>query len=135
MVCAYVEEDSIIVKFGPAYLFVGASLAVTLFLPQGYVHMFVFTRCARCSSPGCCFFAAYKYITTDDDRLRLRLSRFPKFYVLLLGSAVAVVAENGLVLLRISPGHVDILLGFFPERNFAENLLAFGLRVRGLRFR
>lgn len=42
MVCAYVEEDSIIVKFGPAYLFVGASLAVTLLLPQGYVHMFVF---------------------------------------------------------------------------------------------
>ena len=42
MVCAYVEEDSILIKYGPAYLFVGASLAVTLFLPQGYVHMFVF---------------------------------------------------------------------------------------------
>ena len=124
MVCAYVEEDSIIVRFGPAYLFVGASLAVTLFLPQGYVHMFVFYSLREVFIAWMLFFAAYKYITTDDDRLRLRLSRFPKFYVLLWVLLLAVVAENGLVLLLISPGHVDIPLGFFPERNFAENLLA-----------
>lgn len=124
MVCAYVEEDSIIVRFGPAYLFVGASLAVTLFLPQGYVHMFVFYSLREVFIAWMLFFAAYKYITTDDDRLRLRLSRFPKFYVLLWVLLLAVVAENYLVLLLISPGHVDIPLGFFPERNFAENLLA-----------
>ena len=124
MVCAYVEEDSIIVRFGPAYLFVGASLAVTLLLPQGYVHMFVFYSLREVFIAWMLFFAAYKYITTDDDRLRLRLSRFPKFYVLLWVLLLAVVAENGLVLLLISPGHVDIPLGFFPERNFAENLLA-----------
>ena len=35
-----------------------------------------------------------------------------------------MVAENGFVLLVIGQGHVDIPLGFFPERNFAENLLA-----------
>lgn len=124
MVCAYVEEDSIIVRFGPAYLFVGASLAVTLFLPQGYVHMFVFYSLREVFIAWMLFFAAYKYITTEDDRLRLRLSRFPKFYVLLWVLLLAVVAENGLVLLLIGPGHVDIPLGFFPERNFAENLLA-----------
>ena len=124
MICAYVGEDSIITKFGPAYLFVGASLAVTLFLPQGYVHMFLFYSLREVFVAWMLFFAAYKYITTEDERLRLRLSRFPKFYVLLWVLLLAVVAENGFVLLVIGQGHVDIPLGFFPERNFAENLLA-----------
>lgn len=73
------EEDSIVVRFGPAYLFVGASLGVTLLLPQGYVHMFVFYSLREVFIAWILFFAAFKYITTDDEQQRLRLSRFPKF--------------------------------------------------------
>ena len=124
MVCAYVEEDSIVVRFGPAYLFVGASLGVTLLLPQGYVHMFVFYSLREVFIAWILFFAAFKYITTDDEQQRLRLSRFPKFYVLLWVLLLAVVAENVFLLLMVGPGHIDVPLGFFPERNFAENLLA-----------
>ena len=98
MICTYMEEDSLIIKLGPAYLFVGASLAVTLFLPQGYVHMFVFYSLREVFIAWMLFFAAYKYITTEDERLRLRLSRFPKFYVLLWVLLLAVVAENLLAL-------------------------------------
>ena len=65
MVCAYVEEDSIIVRFGPAYLFVGASLAVTLFLRKGMCTCSCSIRCARCSSPGCCF---SQHINTSPPR-------------------------------------------------------------------
>ena len=70
--------------------------------------MFVFYSLREVFIAWMLFFAAYKYITTDDDRLRLRLSRFPKFYVLLWVLLLAVVAENGLVLLLIGPGHVDV---------------------------
>ena len=85
MVCAYVEEDlDYRQKFGPAYLFVGASLAVTLF-PSARVcaHVRVLFSLREVFIAWMLFFAAYKYITTEDDRLRLRLSRFPWFYVLL----------------------------------------------------
>ena len=124
VMCEYVEQDSKVMRFAPAVLFIVASLTVTLLMPQSYFHMFVFYSLREVFMAWMLFFAAYKYITTEDDRLRLRLSRFPKFYVLLWVLLLAVVAENGLVLLLIGPGHVDIPLGFFPERNFAENLLA-----------
>ncbi len=79
----------------------------------GYVHMFVFYSLREVFIAWMLFFAAYKYITTEDDRLRLRLSRFPKFYVLLWFCSACGGGRKRLGIAADRPGHVD-LPGLLP---------------------
>ena len=87
--------------------------------------MFVFYSLREVFIAWMLFFAAYQIHHHRRRSVTAATEPLPEVLRAALGvCCLAVVAENGLVLLLIGPGHVDIPLGFFPERNFAENLLA-----------
>lgn len=124
VVCEYLEEDSPVMRYAPAALFVTASVAVTLLMPQSYLHMFVFYSLREAFMAWILVFSAFRFLTTEHSQQRVRLKRFRRFYVVLWLLVFATVAENVVFLLVINPGVGDGTLPFFPERNFAENALA-----------
>lgn len=124
VVCEYVEQDSKVMRFAPAVLFIVASLTVTLLMPQIYFHMFVFYSLREVFMAWMLIYSAYRYVTMHHQQQHVRLKRFKRFYVALWFLVLATVAENVVFLLIVNPGTVDADLPFFPERNFAENLLA-----------
>lgn len=124
VVCEYVEEDSRALRMAPGTVFVGASVAVTVLMPQSYLHMFVFYSLREAYMAWILLFGAYRYVVAEHHRQRMRLTRFKRFYVVLWLMVLAVVAENVVFLLIVNPSITDSPLPFFPERNFAENALA-----------
>lgn len=124
VVCEYLEEDSPALRITPGAIFVAASIAVTVLVPQSYLHMFVFYSLREAYMAWILLFGAYRYLTTEHHKQRMRLKRFKRFYAVLWLIVFAVIAENVVFLLIVNPGVSDSPLPFFPERNFAENALA-----------
>ncbi len=124
LVCEYVEAYSRVLRVAPAVVFVVSSSAVSLFMPQSYLHMFVFYSLREVYMAWILLFGAYRYITVEKGRQRMRLRKFARFYVLLWVLVLAIVVENVIFLLIINPSMPGMTLAFFPERNFAENALA-----------
>ncbi len=124
VVCEYVEEDSLVLRAAPGLLFMAASLAVTLLMPQSYLHMFVFYSLREVFMAWILIFGAYRYVTMEHRQQRVRLKKFKRFYAVLWVMVFAIVAENVVFLLIVNPSITDSPLPFFPERNFAENALA-----------
>ncbi len=125
VVCEYIDEDSKALRIAPSVLFVAASALVWAVMPDGYSKMFVFYTLREAYMAWMLLFGAYRYVTADRGKSHVRLSRFKRLYGFLWLMVFAVVAENVVFLLIINPGISDAPLPFFPERNFAENALAF----------
>ncbi len=125
VVCEYIEEDSKTLRIAPSILFVATSALVWAIMPAGYTQMFVFYTLREAYMAWMLLFGAYRYVTGERSKSHVRLSRFKRFYGFIWLIVFAVVAENVVFLLIINPGISDSPLPFFPERNFAENALAF----------
>lgn len=69
-------------------------------------------------------FVGVCYMQSPDGAVRERLWRYRWFYVGAWVLVFAIVAENGVLMFVIDPALVSTgSVPFFPERNFAENIL------------
>lgn len=122
--CEYLEVRSMPVRAVPGILFVGMSFAVLAFMEPSYARMFCFYSMREVFLAGVLLFAAARYLHVRDGAWRVRVRRFGRIYAALWVLTVLIVAENVAFQLAFPRGTaIGDALPFFPERNFAENLL------------
>lgn len=122
LVCDYLGEARKVLKVAPAVVFVVASVAVLLAMPENDVRSFAFYFPRALYLFWMLAFAGAWYLKTKDPAERGRLRRHRLLYAALWFLGLSVVLEDALVFLLPDP----ILIGpraYAPERNFAENAL------------
>ena len=122
MVCEYAGVKSRAAKWAPGVAFAAASAAVLAAFPQGSAEMFAFYSLRAAFVYAVLGFAWFRSVSAGAE-VKVRLGRFRRWGVAIALLTTATVAENAAVLLV--PGVLDAWVGpsFFPERNFAENML------------
>ena len=126
VLCEYLEEDRPAVRWIPGAAFVLTSFAVLLLAPEGNGQMFLFYSMREAMLYAMLVYLAARYIGTRDDVLRLRMRRHRALYGALWALVTCVLLENVVFLLVVDPHAIaGQRLPFFPERNFAENALAY----------
>ncbi|RNL48305.1 helix-turn-helix transcriptional regulator [Paraeggerthella hongkongensis] len=124
VVCEYIEERRLLSQWLPGLAFVLGSVATLLLMEPGNVQEFFFYSMRELMMYWMLIYAAVVYAVSDDEVRRIRMKRFRKLYLCLWILATLVLLENVLFLLIVGPSMVaEGLLPFFPQRNFAENLL------------
>lgn len=125
VMCEYLEVRSHALRWVPGGVFAFASVVVLLSVPEGNVQVFLFYTMRELFMYWMLAYAAFVHFGTDDAGKRVRVRRFRRLYALLWALVTLVVVENVVFLLLIDPNIPEgNPLPFFPERNFAENLLA-----------
>ena len=122
LVCDYVGETRKALKVIPAVVFVAASVAVLLIVPEGGLRSFAFYSPRALYLFWMLAFAGAWYLRSKDAAERARLRRHLGLYGALWFLGLSVVVEDALVFLLPDP----IFIGpraYAPERNFAENAL------------
>ena len=124
VLCEYLEEHSLAVRFIPGIVFAFASIAVLLLVPAGNIEEFLFYSMREVMLYAMLIYLAVRYVGTRDDVLRMRMRRHRALYCALWALVTCVLLENIVFLLIIGPHTLaGQTLPFFPERNFAENAL------------
>lgn len=124
VVCEYLAERRRAMRFVPGAAFAAGSVAVLLFVEPGNLQMFLFYSMRELLLYWMLAYIAVNYIGTRDDVKRLRMRRHRALYAALWALVTLVLAENVVFLLVADPRLLGSSpLPFFPERNFAENLL------------
>lgn len=122
VVCTVLGEKSRVLMIAPGVVFVAASVAVLVVLPEGNEQRFAFYTMRALLLFWMLGFAAYRYRTMDDGVERGRLLRYLRLYVALWMLGALVVAEDVCFFLLIDPASLDIEpWAFTSERNYAEN--------------
>ncbi|RDB68961.1 helix-turn-helix transcriptional regulator [Eggerthella sinensis] len=123
-ICEYIKEQRLAMRLVPGAAFVAGSVAVLLFAEPGSLQMFLFYSMRALLLYWMLAYIAVNYIGTRDDVKRLRMRRHRVLYVALWVLVTLVLMENVVLLLVVGPQLAGSSpLPFFPERNFAENLL------------
>ena len=124
VVCEYLAERRRAMRLVPGAAFAAGSVAVLLFAEPGNLQMFLFYSMRELLLYWMLAYIAVNYIGTRDDVKRLRMRRHRALYAALWALVTLVLAENVVFLLVADPRLLGSSpLPFFPERNFAENLL------------
>lgn len=124
VVCEYLAERRRAMRLVPGAAFAAGSVAVLLFVEPGNLQMFLFYSMRELLLYWMLAYIAVNYIGTRDDVKRLRMRRHRALYAALWALVTLVLAENVVFLLVADPRLLGSSpLPFFPERNFAENLL------------
>lgn len=133
-VCEYLDERRRILRWAPGAVFALASAAVLLLVKQGNVQEFAFYSMREAFLYWILLFAAGTYLTARDEAKRFRMARFRRKYAVLWVLVTLVLLENVVFLLVVDPSRAGAgTLPFFPERNFAENLLMLGCALAACR--
>lgn len=124
LLCEYLEEQNLALRWVPGLVFVLASIVILVAIPAGNVEEFLFYSMREAMMYWMLIYILVVYAGTRDEVKRLRMKRYLKLYLILWVLVTLVLLENILFLLVI---HQNLphgtALPFFPERNFAENLL------------
>lgn len=124
VVCEYLEERRMVARWAPGAAYAVASLAVLAFAEPGNVEEFLFYSMREVFLYGVLAYIAVAYLGARDEVKRMRMRRYGKLYGALWILVTFVLLENVCILLVFGPHVVAAgALPFFPERNFAENLL------------
>lgn len=123
-ICDFFEVKSKPLIVVPGIAFVVGSLVVFFLTDSGPVGLFVFYGMRSLFMVWVLAFVGVCYMQSPDGAVRERLWRYRWFYVGAWVLVFAIVAENGVLMFVIDPALVSTgSVPFFPERNFAENIL------------
>ena len=130
LICEFTGEHRRLMVVLPGVVFVVGSVVIMLFVPAGKWHEFLFYSMRSLMLFWMLGYCAARYFIARDQVERDRLWRHRRLYLLVWVLGFAVLVENvyfqvlfdPAAAMAANPG-VDVL-PFFPERNFAENLLA-----------
>lgn len=123
-VCDFFEVKSKPFMAAPGVVFVTASLIVYFLTSNDPVGLFVFYGMRSLFMVWILLFVAVRYIQSPDGAVRERLWRHRWFYIGAWLLVFAIVVENGVLMFAVDPALVSAgSVPFFPERNFAENIL------------
>ncbi len=110
--------------WAPGSLFIIVSLVCYLTLYGSAVGLFLFYSTRALFFAWILGYILVRALGSADDTMRDRLRRFKIPYIIAWLILAAIVAENAVFILIIDPRLVAAgNVPFFPERNFAENLL------------
>lgn len=122
--CEYFEVKNKAAMAAPGIVFAAGSIILFLFTSAGAPGLFLFYGMRSVVMAWMLLFVAVRYAGSTDGVMRERMWRHRWFYAgawLLLGG---VVVENAVFMFFIDPQLVSSgSVPFFPERNFAENML------------
>lgn len=122
MTCEYVNERRMALRVAPACVFVVASCAALVFVPEGGLRSFLFYLPREAYLFWILLFVMFRYLAAKEEAERARMRRRAIAYAVVWVMGICVVVEDALVFLPPEP----LLLGlraFAPERNISENVL------------
>lgn len=133
-ICEYVNIQEKHVRILPAAAFIAFSCIILIYLPSNYIREFLFFSVRAFLIFWMLGYVALHYVQVKDpsEKTRLWSGRVAFFGILLC--TILLFAENIFFLIIAPPGSgTASLLNFYPERNFAENLLMIAIAFFTLR--
>lgn len=125
-ICDFFEERGKVLVAAPGIVFVVGSLLLYFFLDDDSFGLFMFYGMRSIVMIWMLMYVAARYVGSPDGAMRERLWRYRWFYAGSWVCVMAVIVENAVLMLFVDPQLVSSgLVPFFPERNFAENILMF----------
>lgn len=122
--CDFFEVKSKAAMAAPGVVFAAGSVVLFLFTSGGPLGLFLFYGMRSVVMAWMLLFIAVRYAGSTDGVMRERMWRHRWFYIGAWLLVVCVVAENAVFMFVIDPQLVSSgSVPFFPERNFAENML------------
>lgn len=130
LLCEYLDEHRKGIRWVPGVVFIVSSAVILVLLAPGNVEEFLFYSMREAMMYWMLIYTAVTYAVTRDEVKRIRMKRHRRFYVILVILVTCVLFENILFLLIIDPNiPAGSPLPFFPQRNFAENMLVIACAV------
>ncbi|MEG0071505.1 MAG: helix-turn-helix transcriptional regulator [Raoultibacter sp.] len=124
LICDFLNEKRPAMLVVPGAAFALFSTIVLLVVPAGNWQVFLFYSMREAMLCWMLIFITIRYLGTTDEVTRIRLWRHRLLYALLWGLGFCVFFENVYFLLIFDPAWLEAgILPFYPERNFAENIL------------
>lgn len=122
--CDFFEIKSKVFTGAPGAVFVVGSVALFFLAGGGSLGLFLFYGMRSAVMAWMLLYVAVRYIGSTDGVVRERMWRHRLFYAGAWVLVVLVVVENAVFMFVIDPQLVSSgSVPFFPERNFAENML------------
>lgn len=123
-VCEYFADVAKGIRGMPIALYAIGCLVIFFAVPEGNVHLFVFYSMRFLFAAWTLLYALFRFLSCDDEARRSRMRKLIPAMGLLFALSCLMLSENVVVLLVLEAfSGVDGFLPFYPERNFAENLL------------
>lgn len=122
--CDYFEVKNRVLMAAPGVVFAVGSVVLFCFTSGGSLGLFLFYGMRSVVMMWMLCYVAVRYIGSTDGAARERMWRHRWFYIGAWLLVIAVVVENAVFMFIIDPQLVSSgSVPFFPERNFAENML------------
>lgn len=124
LVCDSFGVKNKVLLIAPGCVFVLGSVSFYVFAHGTPAGLFLFYSMRAAFLVWILLYIAVRFLASTDAALRARMGRFRILYVGMWILLVGVVVENVVFMFLIDPELIaDGSIPFFPERNFAENLL------------
>ena len=135
VVCDFLDERRMSLRIGPAVVFVAASAAVIVLMPEGQYKQFLFYSMRQIFFLWCLGYALFRYrrASTSIEKTRMR-RQTPLFFATLLFT-LCIIVEDAFMMLVLDPDPLSatLLPLYISERNFSENFLMLAYAFFSLR--